>query len=153
MTLDTSNGLMRTVQYKFSIPVMIKASGRPFIVGMATPAISAVMTIVIIVFQVAADTFRVHFIGKRIRAVTILTRQQGVTPQQGKICIAIVIETGICPCNRIVAIFALLPAATFVCIIGGMAAVAGLRRVLEDLRFVTVKAGSIRVLTNQGIAG
>jgi len=60
---------------------MIKASGWPFIVGMATPAICAVMTVVVIVFQVATDTFRILFIGKRIRAVAILTRQQGVTPQ------------------------------------------------------------------------
>ena len=130
---------------------MVKARGRPFIVGMTTSAVCAVMTVVVIVFQVAADTFRIHFIGKRIRAVTILTRQQGVTPQQAEICVAIVIETRISPCNRIVAIFALLPAATFVCIIGGMAAVAGFRRVLEELRFVTVKACSIRVITNQGI--
>jgi hypothetical protein len=50
-----------------------------------------------------------------------------------------------------VAIFALLPAATFVCIIGSMAAVAGFRRVLEDLRFVTVKACSIQVIADQGV--
>jgi len=62
-----------------------------------------------------------------------------------------VIETRIGPCNRVVAIFALLPAATFVCIIGSMAAVAGFRRVLEDLRFVTVKACSIQVIADQGV--
>ena len=151
MTIDAGNGLMRSVPYKIGIPVMIKASGWPFIIGMAAPAVCAVMTVVVIVFQVATDTFRIHFIGKRIRAVTILARQQGVTPQQAKIRIAIVIETRISPVNRVVAIFALLSAATIVCIIGSMAAVAGFRRVLEDLRFVTVKACSIQVITDQGV--
>ena len=151
MTIGAGNGLMRSVQQKFGVPVMVKASGWPLIVRMTVAAICAVMTIVVIVFQVATDTFRVHFIGKRIRAVTILARQQGVTPEQRKICIAIVIETRISPGNRIVTIFALLSAAAFVCIIGGMTAVAGFRRVLEDLVFVTVNACNIRVIANQGI--
>jgi hypothetical protein len=80
MAVDTGNGLMRTVQYKLGIPVMVKTRGWPFIVGMAVPTICAVVAFVIIVFEMATDTLHVHVIGKRILSMTIIASQLGVTP-------------------------------------------------------------------------
>lgn len=152
MTIDAGDVPVRSVQIEIGVPVMIEATSWPFIVRMANRAICAVMTVVVIVFQVATDTCRVHFIGKWIRAVTIITGQQGVTPQQREVCIASMIETGIGPRNRVVAIFAFVTASTFVRVIGGMAVVARTRRILEDLSLVTVKACGVRMIAHKGVA-
>jgi hypothetical protein len=83
------------VQFEFGIRVVIEIGGRPFFVRMATTAIGAVMSIVVIVFQVTTDTFGIQLIGERIRAVAIIASQQGVTPEQLEFGVAGMIETRI----------------------------------------------------------
>ena len=131
---------------------MIETNGRPFIVRVTIPAIRTVMTVVVIVFEMATDTPHVHFIGKRIHAVTIITSQLGMAPEQHEVCITGVIEARVGPRSRVVTFLALLSVATLVGVIGSMAAEASFGRVLEDLGLVTVEAGGVRMIANKGIA-
>ena len=151
VTIDAGNRLMRSVQYKFGVFVVIEMGRGPFIVLMTATAIGTVMAIMVVIFEVATDTSHIHFIGKRIRGVTIIASQLGVTTQKREISIARVIKTRIVPVRRVVAVLALFAAASIVRIIVGVTTKAVLRRVLEDLGFVAAQAICVGVFADQGI--
>ena len=78
VTIDAGDRLMRSIQCKFGVPAVIEVCRSPFVIRMATCAIGTVMTIVVIILEVATDTSHVHFIGKRIFAVTVVASQLSV---------------------------------------------------------------------------
>lgn len=72
---------------------MIEASRGPLVIGMASSAVGTVVTAVVIIFEVATDTIHVHFIGKRIFAVTVVASQLSVTAPECEIGITLMVET------------------------------------------------------------
>ena len=130
---------------------MIEVNRRPFITRMTVPAIGAVMTVVTIIFPVTARTCSVHFIGEGVFTVTVITRQLRVTSEQSEISIAGMVETGIGPANRVVAIFAFLSATTLMRVIVDMAAVAVLWRLAEDLGLVTIDACCVFMIAHERV--
>jgi len=78
VTIDAVNRFMRTVQHEFGVPVMLEASRRPLVIGMASSTVGAVVAVVVVILEVATDTSHVHFVGKRIFAVTVVASQLSV---------------------------------------------------------------------------
>jgi len=96
---------------------MIEMYGGPAFTRVTTAAVRAVVTVVVIVFDMATVTCHVHLIGKRILAVTIIAPQFGVPPEQFEFGITGVVETRVGPRDRAVTSLTLAAAAAIVGII------------------------------------
>jgi hypothetical protein len=120
---------------------------------MASNAIGAVVTVVVIVLEMTSDTFHVEFVVKRIVAVTVIASQLDVTSFQYEVGIACMIEARVSPRDRVVAIVTLSSAAAFVSIVICMAVEAGIRYVREGVGLVTVEARALQMLSDQWVVG
>lgn len=152
MTVDAANFPMRSAKEEPCVPVVIEARGSPRIIVVAVPAVCRVMSVMVVVIEMAGDAGRVEAVGKRIAAVTTVTCQARMAPQQFEICIAGVIETRVRPVERTVTILASFSTAAIMRVIFCMAAEARLWRTLEGLIFMAVETGHICVLANERIA-
>lgn len=112
MTIIAGDGLMRPVQAEICCEIVIESCRVPRFAAVARTTVVAAMPVVIIVFEVAAYASHVHSVRKRIRAVAVGTGQCSVFELERKICVVVVVKTGVIPGAGIVAVFTLLAAAT-----------------------------------------
>lgn len=149
----TFDFFVRADERMFGIDVVIEHDGDPFLAHMAGIACVAEVTAVIVVFQMTGYASSLHLIGERIFAVTVVAGQVGMPSLQEKIRVPVVIETGIGPVSRLVAVVALFAAAAVVRVILGVATETGRRRALKSPVFVTVEARCLQMLAEQRVVG
>ena len=75
MAVLTSDGLMRILQREISRQVMIKCWLCPVLARVTGPTVSAAVSIVVIVFQVATGTPGIHDVIKRVFVMTVGAEQ------------------------------------------------------------------------------
>lgn len=101
----------------------------------------------------AGDARDVELIGKRIRAVAITAILFCVLAIENEPSVACMIEARIIPTHRVVAIATFIAAAAIMCVVFGVAAKAGCRRILECVVCMTIRACRLPMFSNQGIVG
>ena len=144
---------MRAVQRMARVDIVIEMDRRPCIGGVTGLASSSEVTLVVVVFQVTGNTGDIHLVVERILAVAVTAGQLGMVAVQGESRVTRMIELGVFPAGRRVAITAFLSTATVVGVILGVAVEAGRWRRLERLVFVATGALGFRVLPDQREAG
>lgn len=72
MAVDTGNGGVGATQNEVRVIVVIEQGCGPLIVGMTAAAIRTMMSVVLVVLEMAADTLRFEFIAERVFSVTIV---------------------------------------------------------------------------------
>ena len=107
------------------------------------------MRFMVVVVPMAGDTGCIHGVAERVVRVTIVADQQTMFAQQFERCIPRMIERGIVPVSRFVAVSAFLAAAPIMRIVLGMTAVAGSRRFGKRVIGMTRKAGCRLMLADQ----
>ena len=112
---------------------MIKNADSPRLGGMAVFTFGAVMAVVVVIFEMAADAVHLHDIIKRVLAVTITAGKQRVFAFEWEFRVARMIETGVCPGTRVVAVITLFATSALVHIVLRVAAEACCWRVLMCL--------------------
>lgn len=140
---------VRAMQYVFRISVVVEPNIVKTFRHMAGVAALTEVALVIVVFAVACNAVRIHFIAKRIVAVTVVADQQGMFAHQVERRIPRVIERGVMPVGGLVAVSALLATAPIVCVVLGMAAEAGCRGFNKGVVSMTIQAAGRRVITDQ----
>jgi hypothetical protein len=113
---------------------------------MAGIALLAEVALMVVVFEVTGYTSDLQFVGERIVAVAAIASLIGVLAIQREVRIAAVIEAGVSPIRRIVAVVTFLSTASVVRVIFRMASVTGSRCILKCLVLVTIQTGSLLVL-------
>lgn len=126
--------------------IVIKSYFRPILAYMAGIALFAKVSLVIVVFKMTGYTSDLQFIGERIVTMAAITSLIGVLSIQWKVRIAAVIEAGVSPIRRIVAVVTLFSAAPVVRVIFRMASVTGGRCILKSLVFVAIQAANLLML-------
>ena len=133
--------------------IVIKSNFRPVRAYMAGVTLLAEVALMIVVLEVTGYTRDLKFVGERIVAVAAIASLIGVLAIQRKVRIAAVIEAGVGPISRIVAVVTFFSAAPVVGVIFSMASETGCRCILKSLDLVTIQAGSLLVLPEQRIVG
>ena len=106
-----------------------------------------------VILEVARHARCLESVRERIVAVTSAAAQIDMRPIERELRIPGMIETGVVPAVRAVAVLALLATATIVSVIRGVATVAGRRCVHERAVFVTAEARSIVMKPDQRPSG
>ncbi len=151
MAIETFDRLVRTDQPMFGIGVVIEENCCPDLSAVAGVALIGEVPVVVVVLQVACNTGLFQLVGKRIVAMAILTSKRCVTTVQQKVSVPGVIEAGVSPICRVVAILAFFTAAPVVLIIFSMAAKTCRRGRAKGLVFVAIGAGNFLVFPDQWI--
>jgi len=151
MTGLTFERLVSPVQRVARDDLVVKPGIFPEIVAMTGAAIVAEVTVVTVVFAVATHTRDVEFIRKRVFAVTVVTDEFAVPAVECELSVAGVIETGIGPTDRRMAVITFLAAATFMDVVFGVAAVAGSCSVQKCLVFVAAATLDVDMIADQWI--
>ena len=111
MAVVASDLPMATHQFVVRVYVMVKQWRVPIIIAVAGNALTAVMSVVLVVFQVAGYAHLFHFVLERVFRMAVVASQFGVLALKWKFGVARVIETRVVPVAGVVAVFALLAAA------------------------------------------
>lgn len=115
----------------------------------AARTVCSVMAIVIVVLEMAAHTARLESVCKRFIAMALVTDELGVLAEKFEVGVARVVEAGVVPALRRMAVLALVAASTVVLVILGVTAEARGLRVLEGRVRVAVSARRLLVLAEQ----
>ena len=140
---------MCPVQYVIRVSVVVEnevCKTLRCVTGIATLSHVAV---VIVVFAVAREAARIHLIVERVIAMAVAADEQGMLAGQFERGIACVIERGVLPLGRLVAVTALLAAAAIVGVVFGMARIAGARCVDKGMFGMATEAGGGFMATDQ----
>ena len=116
---------------------------------MAIAAFLAVVSIVIVIFQVAGNTDRLDLVSIGVVGVAVITLQQRVISKQVEVGIALMIKTRVRPVSGVVAGFTLFPVTTFVLVIRCVATKAVSRRARKCSVLVTIQANGLAVFAEQ----
>lgn len=150
MAVVTRRLLMGAIEDEVRTFVVIEMALRPRFIRVAFSAFGPVMTLVIIVFEMAGDAFHVHVnVVPRVFAVTVVAGQLCVFAFEREVRVLRMVETRVGPIARIVAGLAIFPAAAVVGIVFSVATDAVHRRILMRLVFVAVPAFHVTMLANQ----
>ena len=153
MAIVASDLPMATHQFVVRVYVMVKQWRVPIIIAVAGNALTAVMSVVLVVFQVAGYAHLFHFVLERVFRMAVVAGQCGVLALKWKFGVARMIETRVVPVAGVVAIFALLAAAAIVCIIFGVTVKARRGCIQERMVFVAVQTGGLLVFAEQWVVG
>ena len=153
MTGHAFDQLVCAVQRVVRVDIVVEVNRRPRLGRMAGLTGSSEMTVVVVVLEMAGDACDVQFVVEWILAVTVTACQLRVLAIERKTRVAHMIEFGVRPCGRRVAVAAFLAAAAVMGIVLGVAVEAIRRWRLEGLVFVA--AGTLRLcmLADQREAG
>jgi len=155
--LDVAGGAlgfsMRADQRVAGVLAVVEVNVRPAAAGMAGFTALTEVSFVVVVFTVAGDAGHIELIGERIFAVAAVAALLGVLAVEYEIRIAVVVETGVVPALRVMAVAAFIAAAAIVCVVFRMAIETFRRRALEGIVGMAVEAGGLLVLGGQGIPG
>ena len=132
--------LVRASQCIAGSGVMVEAGILPKIVFMTGATIVAEMAVVIVIFQVTAHTRDIEFVRERLFTVTITTDEFTMPAVECKSGVAGMVEAGIGPARRRMAIAALLATAALVDVVLSVAAVTGRFGIQKSLVFVASAA-------------
>lgn len=149
VTIDAGIIGMRSVQLELSVPVVIEQRLGPCHAVVAVTAFRSVVPFMLVVFKVTTDAGHIHFVAKRIVAVTVITSELCMMAFKRKVGISRVVEAGVGPRCRVVAILALVPAAPIMMIIFRMAVVARIWCACEFFNAVAVFARRFGMTTDQ----
>lgn len=103
------------------------------------------VSVVVVVFFVAGNAGHVHAVAERVVAMAVTAGQWRVLAREGKCSITSVVEGCVFPVRWLVTVAALLPAATVVRVILGMAAETVCRRIDEGMFRVAVETACLRM--------
>lgn len=140
---------MSTLQRVLGVYIMVEVNRGPGIAGVACLTGRSEMAFVVVVFEMAGDARDVHFVVERVLVVAVTAGQLRVPSFEGEARVARVIELGIGPAGRCVAVSAFLSAAAIVRIVFGMAVETCRRRCLEGLVFMATGAFGFRMFADQ----
>lgn len=149
MTVIAGNGLMRSVQREIRRPVVVERRQRPCFTRVAGTTVSATMSVMAVIFQVAAGAGHIHYVIERVFVVTIGTEQCCVFALERKVSIAGMVKTRVEPVAGVVAVLTLFAAAPVVRIVLGMTAETVGRRILVGLVGVAIGAFCFDMLADQ----
>lgn len=105
---------MSTVQDEIRTCVVVEYAFSPRVIRMTVRAIGSAVPFMMIIFEVTADAVHLHDVFPRVLAVTVVASQLRMFTFEWKVRVAGVVEARVRPVTRIVAVFALFSAATFV---------------------------------------
>lgn len=151
MAVNADDFLVRPVEDKVRVVIMIKMRRRPISAAVAGIALGAALTCMLVVLKVAGDAGSFEFVFEGRVRVTVVADQACVLAVQRKVRVPAVIETGIVPVGRIVTPLALRAAAAVVRIVLCMAAVTVRRRIRESMILVAIQADDLLMFADQGI--
>lgn len=129
--------------------IVVECDERPGLGRVAAIAIRTKMSVVRIILDVTAQAVALQCIGEWIVTVAIATAKRGVLPVNRELCVTLVIETGIQPVGRIMAVAAIFTASAFVRIIRRMTAKTGGRCILEGLIVMAIQAPDLLMTAQQ----
>lgn len=144
---------VRSAQRIIRIRIVIENAVRPVIRTVARLAAFSEVAFVVVFFEVTGYAGHLQLVCKRVLAVTVVASDFGVPSCQQKVCVSCMVEGRVEPIGRLMAIAALGAAATIMCVVVGMAVVAGGGCLGERLIFVTVEASGRQVFAEQRVAG
>jgi len=146
IALDRAVG---TEQRMTRVLAVIEVNHLPGLARVAARAVCSVMAVVIVVVEMAAHTARLESVGKRFIAMAFVTDELGVLAEKFEVGVARVVEAGIVPALRRMAVLALVAASTIVLVILCVTAEARGLRVLECWVRVAVPTRRLLVFTNE----
>lgn len=153
MTVITGHFQVRTQKFEIRLQIVDEGGFFPFGIIVARATFLAVMAIVLIIFQMAADTGWLHFIGIRVRGMAIGTGQQGVLAEQLKVGISRMVETCVFPVFRVMAGLAFGAVPAFMVVIGLVTPETSHRRIRKGRIRVTIQTSSLPVIAYQWVTG
>ena len=139
---------MRTMKHVVGIDVVVETEVVETFWNVTGIATFPEVPVVIVVLAVAGDTRRIHSVAKRIVTVAVATDQRSVLADQREGCIASMVERGVMPVGRLVAVAALLAAAAVMRIVLSMTAETGCRYFSKGVFNMTVETPGCCVVTN-----
>lgn len=151
MTVRARDVRMCAIQCEIGVAIMVEPAVSPRFSRMALRTVGAIPPVVLIVFQVTADTRRFQFVAEGVLGMAIATRQVGVTAIEWKFRVAGMIEAGVRPVCGVVAVLALIATFSIVFIILFVAGEAGVRRPFKQLDFVAILASCFSVFADECI--
>ena len=114
---------------------------------MAALTTGSVMTVVVVVLEMTANTTHIHHVIERVFAVAVAATKFRVPTLKRKVGVAAMVETRVCPRTRVMAGLALLSTSAFVDIVFRVTAKAGRRCILMRLISVAGQALNFDMFT------
>lgn len=153
MTLGALKAIVTGRQQEIRFTFVVIAHGAPFEITMATTTVRAKAALVNVVLNMTRVAAAVTTIAKFRVAMTCSTGNALMTADQSEAAHRKVIESGIFPTSRTVAVGTLVTVASFVNVIGLMAGTTGTPDLCEVVFLVAGVAGHTHVPATEGEVG
>ena len=149
MTISTSDLLVRASKHEICGSIVVEKRLAPVLAGVTAAAIGSPMAAVAVILKMAAGTFGVHDIVKRVFAVAVVASKCRVLTLKREVSIVGVVETRICPRAGVMAAFALFAASSLVRVVLGVTTETTCWRILMRLVLMAIGTFRLKVLADQ----